>query len=122
MAASDHLNPTQLRLFASGQQLRDEIVTNPRDWRSAHGETKEGMWERKLQQAKDPEHRAGSMYKRITRNKWSSREEPLLVAFENTGTTLMDGYHRVASAAGYEDKTGKPIWIPLTYRDFTSQE
>jgi hypothetical protein len=128
MPASDHL---QLKLFYGGKELRDKIST-PHD-RFARESVSE-MWNRKAEEAKEPlnddewwgerQHGAG-VYDSISEDGWS--DEPLNIdgpGWDNHLETktdgsfaAYDGHHRIAAAADIEEKSGRNVWIPVTYGD-----
>ena len=124
MAANEYLNPNQLQLFDSAGSIMSRI-TQSGDL--GNKETLPEMWDRKLEESKDPYSPRGNLYENMKTNGWDT-SKPLRVGLRGDWTAnsevdvsrggeiaSFNAHHRLASAAAIEKETGKPFWVPMQY-------
>lgn len=141
MAAHEHLSPEQLRLFATGTEVKamvnysfdadpgqgsyDQVHQQPGERpRIVHvpstpRESLDQTWQRKLTEAKSTSgavHGAG-VYDSIAREGYRPHTSPITLVTNSTNGKrfLADGHHRVAAAAAVEGEGRGPVWVPLRY-------
>lgn len=109
MAASDHVNPNQLRLFMSARELREQFDPN---WGDFEGEeTAKDVWDRKLKVSKE-----NGLYDDI-------KDIGVRIPVTITGNPddsgfnpeVMGGHHRIAAA--YD--INPDMEIPVNYDNST---
>ena len=120
MAASDHLNSDQLRMFMRPDEIT-ELVEDSVDRRQAEVEehhfrpaqTMENLWKNKMSEVeKIPQHRvlAASIEKVGV-----FRPVTIMPPTKREGWTMGEGHHRVMAAKKAEEKTGKQQYVPVVY-------
>lgn len=127
------LNPDQLKLLMTGQEIKNQIthsydVDPNRKTASGEPETLSGLWDYKVEEAKSPQGSkdphghtvpGAGVYESIKKHGY--RGEPIVIREYHAPTGLVtgiyDGHHRVASAAKLEEE-GQPVHIPVTH-DFS---
>lgn len=126
------INDQQFKLFMSGQEWQaaatDSVDLGFAQTGKRAPTNMRQLWSQKLDEAKVPEgtmarngykaHGAG-IYDSMSEKGYVHNPEP----YDNPtlfvrGHDLKqgEGHHRIAAAAEIERQTGKPIWIPTTYK------
>lgn len=120
MAASDHLNNDQLRMFMRPDEITG-LVEDSVDRRQAEVEehrfrpaqTMENLWKNKMSEVeKITQHQelAASVEKSGV-----MRPVTIMPPTEKEGWTMGEGHHRVMAAKRAEEKTGKQQYVPVVY-------
>jgi polysaccharide deacetylase 2 family uncharacterized protein YibQ len=127
MSASKHLNPKQLKLFMTPDEIM-ESVSDSVDRAGSYTvvgyetggqitvpeETMEDLWKTKLAESKG-RRQPTSLYNSI---KEHGVQRHVTLQMEHDGSlTMGQGHHRVAAAADIAKKTGRQIYIPVAYDD-----
>ncbi len=134
MAAKNHLNPKQLKLFMTPDEIMSSVTdsvdrTTPYtdsvyddetgEYVDVHypGQTMDELWDNKLSESKGkgwgiPEPLYDSIAKHGVK-----RHVTLQPNYHDDGYTMGQGHHRVAAAADIAKKTGDQVFIPVIYDD-----
>ena len=122
MAASDNLNPNQLRLFMQARELMD---TQTREWQWERNMTPRtmredlGLYIGKLRETQaGSEHDAFTSKKRGKRSMYQSIKaegvkSPVLLGYDmkTDQSTIRDGHHRIAAANDVDPE----MYVPVRY-------
>lgn len=127
MAAKNHLNPKQLKLFMTPQEVMDSVSDSvDRSWEytdvdpetgekvTIPEQTMDELWEDKLFEStgKRPVDEK-SLYDSI-KDKGVQRHVTLQLNRDGS-LSMGQGHHRVAAAADIAKKTGRQMYIPVLY-------
>lgn len=111
MAASEHLNSRQLKLFMTPQEIMGSVVDSVD---RGYDEPIEDLWDEKLEESKGAlkTNSGKSLYDSIA-DKGVQRH----VTLQQDGGHLVmgQGHHRVAAAADIAKRTGRQMYIPVVY-------
>jgi hypothetical protein len=117
MAAKNHLNPKQLKLFMTARELMDMPAGDDlEEWRPMSQNP--DLLNEKLEESMDPISYA-KMYDNLNLHdsiKEKGVQNPVNIEFfsrENDETVISDGHHRVASAFSINPD----MFIPIEYGD-----
>jgi hypothetical protein len=127
MSASKHLNPKQLKLFMTPDEIMESVSDSVDragsytdvDYETGEQitvpeETMEDLWKTKLAESKG-RRQPTSLYNSI---KEHGVQRHVTLQMEHDGSlTMGQGHHRVAAAADIAKKTGRQIYIPVIYDD-----
>jgi hypothetical protein len=127
MSASKHLNPKQLKLFMTPDEIMESVSDSVDragsytdvDYETGEQitvpeETMEDLWKTKLAESKG-RRQPTSLYNSI---KEHGVQRHVTLQMEHDGSlTMGQGHHRVAAAADIAKKTGRQIYIPVAYDD-----
>jgi len=136
VAASDHVNPDQLKLFMTGSELKSAITDSiDRNPIGGFGGTMEKMWATKLRQSKRSGmgHGAGT-YQSLLKHGWKEPDEVWgdevpgnnaagfeinhrrvyggIPEWDRTEVSVTGAHHRIAAAADMEAKGKRTIYFP----------
>jgi len=118
MAAHEHINPYQMKLFATGTEIQG-IVNQSTDLQP--GEDMSSMWERKQRAASDPEHDAAhghlqeSLATKGLVGHGNDRVHLLYGGGDQSQVALGDAHHRVAAAAHLERTGRRTVFFNLDH-------
>ena len=110
MAAHEHLNKNQLRMFMRPQEIYDLTVDSID---RAEGETLEDTWVNKESEIED-----GSYNDLVDSVLEEGVKRPITIMLNHghyKDFTMGQGHHRVKSAEYAEDATGKEYYVPVVY-------
>lgn len=110
MAAHEHLNKNQLRMFMRPHEIY-ELVVDSID--RADGETLEDTWVNKESEIED-----GSYNGLVDSVLKEGVKRPITIMLNHghyKDFTMGQGHHRVKSAEYAEDATGKEYYVPIVY-------
>lgn len=110
MSASKHINPNQLKLFMTPQEIMDTISGSV----DLGDDSMEELWAEKLAESKGRTYgQPKSLYNSI---KEHGVQRHVTLTEERDGSLVMgQGHHRVAAAADIAKKTGREMFIPVIY-------
>ena len=122
----DFEKPTQLKMFMTGKELRDN-TTESGDVIS--GQMIGDMWKSKLETAKKPlssDTPGSGSYDSIKNEGWNPPEGGVVQAKHVIGGArgglnkvdfgVADAHHRIAAAADIEETTGKKVYLPVEHQ------
>ena len=110
MAAHEHLNKNQLRMFMRPQEIYDLTVDSID---RADGETLEDTWVNKESEIND-----GSYNDLVDSVLEKGVKRPITIMLNHghyKDFTMGQGHHRVKAAEYAEDATGKEYYVPVVY-------
>lgn len=129
MSASKHINPRQLKLFMTAQEVMDSVSDSVDRMGSytdvdhdtgeqiqVPAETMDDLWKQKLSESK-----GGGAFGRVPlydsiKEKGVQRHVTLQTNPDGS-LTMGQGHHRVAAAADIAKKTGRQMYVPVIYDD-----
>lgn len=112
MSAFKHLNPKQLKLFMTPDEIMDTISGSIE--LSKTTESMDDLLKDKLTESKKKDRgQPSSLYNSIKKH---GVQRHVTLQMEPDGSYIMgQGHHRVAAAADIVKKTGRQIFIPVSY-------
>lgn len=120
MAASDNLNPDQLRMFMRPQEVMDYVTDSldAEDYNDGNFASIDDVWRGKEQEVEqDPYFQ--DLKKAI---KVEGVHKPIELAHDiyrpssdHRSVFMSDGHHRVVIAKQLEEETGKHYYLPVTH-------
>lgn len=129
MSASKHINPNQLKLFMTAQEVMDSVsdsVDRAREYQDVDPETgeiitvpeqtMEDLWKDKLSESKGRGYLGQKPLYDSIKEKGVQRHVTLQTNPDGS-LTMGQGHHRVAAAADIAKKTGKQMYVPVIYDD-----
>lgn len=121
MSAKDNMQPKQLQMFMTPDELHAEVKPTDFDPDQATWDDPRRDWGRKLRRAKgvyDPETEYAptpGLYEDIAKN---GIQRPVPINHDYYGDMeLGDGHHRVATATDLA-RQGREVYIPVTHTNF----
>lgn len=114
MSRKDHLNPNQLKLFMSPEEILSSVHDSVD---LGYGEDMGDLMEQKLSESKGtPRGSQDSLYDSISRH--GVKRHVTLEQDPDGGLIMGQGHHRVAAAADLNKRFGRTIEIPVIYDDW----
>lgn len=118
MAASEHLNPNQLRLFMQARELMDMPT---REWSRGYTTMRkdDSLYSQKLEEATSGyEHDTYSEAEKGQNNLYDSIKKegvksPVTLRYSSGVTNIDDGHHRIAAANAIDEN----MYIPVRYKN-----